>query len=496
MRLIGFGLLAFLLVGVALFLSNSDALRMGLRAASETALGPRLVFEVAPPARADASRTVRVHRVDPKAPIILTGLPAYQTAAFYIPIDARPVSGHLQIDATVQALAGVEGVLRISIGQTKRAELLLRPGEAGRSVRIPLTELDIAQERLVVSFSLQGEGPHTSCGIDTGLETVVEIETTSAIVLELESDLVSDRDVMLASGRALRIRWGEADQVEGLLAGRSLLRASIAPAFAPDGLAPKAAQLLAEDYARETEKPRFAWSAALSREATLFKTRAFQRSHSWKLRYDMAKGRDPHLASTFELRMKLGQLSDGADWHITVTLNGRFLHDHRSQGGTYAATLHLPGQDQGRINVIEITVRSAQDTPRECTSEPELVAEILPGSRLIAGDTAFSDPFVDLIAALAGGWDLSSDDLSTPEAAVATELLALLPEPNGSPDSGPALRVLRRGSNLAALGELYPKAWLMQFDEAGNPAVTRLRQEPSRQLSQVGVLIDFAGAGS
>jgi len=185
MRLIGIGLLAFLLAGVALFLSNSSALQIGVRTLSEAALGPNLVFETQTKDVTSHSKwDAVVHRADPDTPIILTGLPAYQGATFYLPIDARPTSGYLQIDATTQSLSGVEGVLRVNIGNEKRAELLLRPGEAGRSLRIQLTDIELAREQLVVSFSLLGDGPHRSCGIDTGHEVIVEIETTSATIAE------------------------------------------------------------------------------------------------------------------------------------------------------------------------------------------------------------------------------------------------------------------------------------------------------------------------
>eukprot|EP00581_Thalassiosira_minuscula_P027189 CAMPEP_0184406244 /NCGR_PEP_ID=MMETSP0738-20130409/1434_1 /TAXON_ID=385413 /ORGANISM="Thalassiosira miniscula, Strain CCMP1093" /LENGTH=88 /DNA_ID=CAMNT_0026763059 /DNA_START=26 /DNA_END=288 /DNA_ORIENTATION=+ len=87
-----------------------------------------------------------------------------------MPVDARPTSGYLQIDATSQVLAGVEGVLRISITGTRRGEMLLHPGEAGRSLQIPLSPMDFAGNQLVVSFSLQGTGPQHQCGAKDGIE--------------------------------------------------------------------------------------------------------------------------------------------------------------------------------------------------------------------------------------------------------------------------------------------------------------------------------------
>ena len=124
MRLIGMGLLAFLLAGVALSLTNSESLRLSAQLMTEKVLGPRLAFETSADNQAEivAGKAV-VRRTHIGTPIILTGLPAYQSATFYLPIDARPSSGHLKIDTTMQILSGVEGVLWVSIGNKKRAEL-------------------------------------------------------------------------------------------------------------------------------------------------------------------------------------------------------------------------------------------------------------------------------------------------------------------------------------------------------------------------------------
>ena len=205
--MIGIGLMGFLLAGVALLLSTMNILEKGQRYLNELADGPQLVFENRTAVPAADVDTAVVFRSNPSQPVILSGLPAYQGVAFNMPMDARPTSGYLQIDATLQVLEGVEGVLRISIDNTRRGEMLLRPGEVGRSLRIPLSPTDFTRDQLVVSFSLQGEGSGSQCSTDEGLEAVVEIETTSAVFLTLDRTLETARDRVNAWGQLVRVAW-------------------------------------------------------------------------------------------------------------------------------------------------------------------------------------------------------------------------------------------------------------------------------------------------
>ena len=235
MRMIGIGLLGFLLAGVALLLSTMNIVERTKRHLRELAGVPQLVFEDTTAVSADATYVATVYRSNPATPVILSGLPAYQSVAFTLPVDARPTSGYLQINATSQVLPGAKGVLRISIQNTRRGEMLLRPGEAGRSLQIPLSPMDFAGDQLVVSFSLQGTTPDLQCGPDDGIAAVVEIETTSAIFLTLDQPLSSARDRVRAWGDLARVAWPtwlDADeQLRRLVIATQLSRRGLTPLF-------------------------------------------------------------------------------------------------------------------------------------------------------------------------------------------------------------------------------------------------------------------------
>ena len=496
MRLIGIGLMAFVLAGIALFLANSETLRLGARTLSEVALGPRLTFETTVQPKAASKSGAVVYRTGPSVPLILSGFPAYQSAAFLMPIDARPTSGYLQINATVQALADIEGVLRISIGNSKRAELLLRPGEAGRSLRVQLTDQDIAREQLVVSFSLQGQGPHTPCGIDEGVETIVEIETTSAIYLELDTPLVSHRDQALVNGGSVTLALSSDEPAPGLLAGRELFKSGITPRYAAEGWSAGQAISVARALAVDPHSPRFPWSDALEERAHLFGLRKFYRSQTWRLRYDLSHATEPRLPERFSLRMVLGRQQGNEQWQIVVTLNGRHLDDRLVTAGKVELDIPLPGNAPSRHNVIEITASSAQASREVCDRGPELFAEVVHGTDLLPGPQTFRDSLSDLTDRMQLDWTLTSAPLSFADALLATELLLALPSPSRNGRGDVSVHVLPRGAELQEWANTQRELWVLTFDDEGRIALTALDEIRVPMAPKASLLIALGGSGS
>lgn len=495
MRLIGIGLMAFLLAGTALFLTNSETLRLGARTLSEVALGPRLTFETAAQLQSAKKNGTVLRRTGASAPLILSGLPAYQSAAFLMPIDARPTSGYLQINATVQALAGVEGVLRVSIGNSKRAELLLRPGEAGRSLRIQLTDQDIAREQLVVSFSLQGQGPHTPCGIDDGIEAIVEIEATSAIYLKLDKPLVSERDQALVGGRLVTVALDASDPSQSLLAGRNLLKSGVTPQYARQGWTTEQALDVAETFKVSSSVPHFPWSEEIEAGSSLFGLRKFHRSHTWRVRYDLAHAKDPRSPNRFDLNMVLGPQPDGGRWQLVVTLNGRYLDDRLANAGHVQMEIRLPSGTTQRRNTIEITASAAQQNYGECDRGPEIFAEVSDTTSLVPGPQTFGDVLSNLTKRMELDWTLHSASLSFAEAAVATHLLSALPNPSPDGRGQVTVHVLSRGTDTSEWASETQDFWVMAFDEAGEVELTAFDDIQVGFVSNVSLLIKFERAG-
>lgn len=487
MRLIGIGLLAFLLAGLALLLARSEMVSHTMRAIATLTDGPQLRFEtpIAAQAPSGAEQAI-ITRAGPAAPLILSGLPAYQGAVFHMPIDARPTSGYLQIDATSQVLDGVEGVLRISIDNTRRAEVLLHPGEAVRSVRIELTSADIARAQLVVSFSLQGTVANPVCTSDHAVEAVVEIETTSALFVALDGPLASPRDRIAAWGDQLRIEWD--GQARSLWRAVEARRAEASALFVPmDGLSGEDADhALADLAAHRPAAPQlgFAWSHAMDPDGNLYGLRRFQRSQIWRLPYDARHARSALMPEALELALFLAPHPMGAEWQVSVTLDGRHLAHYvlAATTSTLRDRIAIPAQS-GAAHTIEITVTSNFLPEGLCNDGPELLAEILPETRMVASTQMTDDPLTSLIAAMAARPQASltpAPGLNAAEASVAADLLySITPHAAAMSGEGPTIHVLPRG----AVFDIDPSgtSWLVYREGADNaimvvPAATHARQ--------------------
>lgn len=455
MRLIGIGLLAFLLAGLALLLARSEMVGHSIRTLQTLTDGPQLRFETPQAAEAhDGAFAATILRAGPEAPLILSGLPAYQGAVFHMPIDARPTSGYLQIDVTSQVLEGVEGILRVSIDNTRRAEMLLLPGEVGRSMRIELTADDIARAQLVVSFSLQGTGANSVCSSNHGVEAVVEIETTSALILTLDAPLESPRDQVAAWGDQLRVLWD--GQAHGLLQAVDATRSGAQVVFMPqNGLTSTEAEVALASRVPSV-RPEFGWSEAMSETGALYGLRRFQLSERWRVSYDPSIAENPILPDALALSMFLARSPQGADWLITITLDDRLLDHVTVQAGQshFDRRIALPVELDGGPHTIEITATSTAMREGPCDDGPELLAEILPQTRMIPSDIRVQSALSTLTAALAEQARLTVTavvGLNTAEASVASELLdVVLPEQNLAISSNisPSIRVLPRGAVL------------------------------------------------
>jgi len=459
MRLIGIGLLAFLLAGLALLLTRSETLGQSARAVEDLLGRPELRFE--PPVATSAGRrgnTATLRRAGPNAPLILTGLPSYQSATFHMPVDAVASSGHLQIDASTQVLDGVQAVLRVAIDNTRRAEVLLEAGVATRSVRIDLTPEDLARSQIVVSVSLQGTGPDAACRDDGAIAAVAEIKATSAVHLTLDEPLSTPRDRIAAWGDRLHIAWGGGD-AESLRLGAEAARLGADVHFvAEGGLGPlEAAQAIAARRRARANLPipEQAWSPAFAEASGLWGVRRFRHAQTWQIDYDLRESAAGRVPATLLLSMRLGQQASDAAWQVRVTLDGRLLADVMSDPATPTLNerIALP-RTGGAVQRLEITASSTASPEGRCTEESSLVAELLPGTRILPGAETYADPITSLREALAGSPDIAfarAPGVTASEARLAVTMIgALLPdEPGRASSAGRAsVEVLARGARI------------------------------------------------
>ncbi len=438
--------------------------------------------------------TVIVRRANVETPLILSGLPAYQSAAFYLPIEANPVAGYLQVDATLQSLSGVEGVLRVSIDNVKRAELLLAPGEMRRSFQVQLTPEDIAQERLNVSFSLQGTGPHGPCDTAEGIETSVEIEPSSALYLTLDRPMTTPYDAVLVQGRSLNIAWDYQGQAARILAARDAQLAGLAPSFDETGLSPEQTSEIARHFSQNKAQPRFAWSRSLAPWSPIYDARGFSQSQSWRIKYDMMQGQDMRLPERLELSMMLDRQTGAGPWQVYVLLNGMLVDQIETAGGALTRSVTLPAQQHQRENVLELIATSMNDTTHSCTQQREVFAQVDTATDLIPGPHVYSDGLITVRAALANGWAFSTTHLSASEASIAADLLTNLPRHSQMPSADIHVQALARGARLH--DDYNGHIWLIFMNDQGVPVAVPLQDYQAIQTHSVALLVRLGQAAS
>ncbi|CUH49138.1 hypothetical protein RUA4292_03333 [Ruegeria atlantica] len=501
MRMIGIGLMGFLLAGIALLLSTMNILEQGQRYLHEVTSGPQLVFEHRTPSEAHDVYEAVVLRADPDHPVILSGFPAYQSVAFMMPVDARPTSGYLQIDATSQVLDGVEGVLRISINNTRRGEMLLRSGEVGRSLQIPLSQTDFAGNQLVVSFSLQGTGPQIQCGSQDGFEAVVEIESTSAVFLTLDRQLHSVRDQVHAWGNVVRVAWPDwlkkDEQLRRLVLATQFQRRGLATVFAPSSQEPalNTLELRAVLPAFPETDVHGQTVGALAQKGTNGGLRRFYRQAVWRERFDLGGRSGQYIPSQLDLRMQLGHLMHGQNWSLTVTLNNRLVFQEHTKGSKaeYQTLIDLPVDIQVATNTLEVLATTTAPKDGVCDQGPELVAELLPHSRLIISEMPFANAMSELHNALdsVGPVNIAmTSELTAPDAAAASRMLDLVIP------AGVELKPAGRTVHIHVLGPGHPApllphagaTWLVtQVSATQGLSIKKLL--PNEPMSHVGLAL-------
>lgn len=103
-----------------------------------------------------------------------------------------------------------------------------------------------------------------------------------------------------------------------------------------------------------------------------------------------------------DLHMLFGRLIEPQNWALTVTLNNRLVFQGHISGteADFQALIDLPPDLQTVANALEVVASSTAHHGGVCDQGPELVAEMLPASRLVFGESLFTGPMSELQDAL------------------------------------------------------------------------------------------------
>ncbi len=516
MRLIGIGLLAFVLAAAAITLSYLDVWQRGTRAVSELALGPQLVFESqAAQMKPTAEFDYAISRASPRKAMILSGVPSYQSAVFPIPVDVDVVSGFLRIDATMQVLNGVEGALRVSIDNSKRGEILLRPGEIQRSLKIPLLPEELLAGQVPVSFSLQGRGSAAQCVRDDGIGAVVEIEQTSAAHIQTNEELKTIKDLVASWGDVVRIGWPDwldsAERPRRIALGAALMEQGYHVVFhnGPESEALTTTQLRSildgqADIQSALPLDHPSWPLAIAASGQNAGARWFDHQTTWRSQYDLQQFDGAEMASALQLELALGFLPPEATWTISATLNGHLIHSQAVPGDAreYVSTIALPAELQNRINTLEVQASSSHSLEGVCNREPDNIAEMKPQTMILGGGPSAPDNLVSFLSEIEQTNEMRiglADTLSAAQATHATEILARIGQlssvdfASGQSNANASTNVqIVSGSQLATMTpDSGIRRWAVWTDKSGRTieASTLNGLEDRQQLSDVALAV-------
>ncbi|WP_339824361.1 hypothetical protein [uncultured Parasphingorhabdus sp.] len=393
MRLIGVGLLAFLLAGVLVLLGQGGAFKTGWSKLSGSDQLQFSDYEGAAERGSVTSGTdVFTTGQNTDIPLILSGLPSYTGQIFRLPINARPVKGRYQLVFSSRVSDGVEGVLRVSINGIKRADILLNQSKVQQKVEIELTATELSSEALDVGLSLQGRGPIAQCSVDDSIAAVVEIKPESGMRLELSKPVDTTRDLLALWGDRVPVLWNakndNADELVTIVHAARLVEKGYSLQFGTNGLDSTALNKLSgEAKSRGKSFVGAAYPIAIADTSINRGTRKFDRRTSWRYHYNAKDLPEQILPSALDMRLAVGPTGNDASYDLTVMLNDHMLFSRRlpAQTERISQSLLLPAKHQQSENKLEISLAKADLNLNRCGTETQSMAELLPETMLRGG---------------------------------------------------------------------------------------------------------------
>lgn len=404
----------------------------------------------------------------------LSGFPSFAKIIIPLPRKVTLTEGRLRLSLSTQLAESGVGTLRVSINNTRRADLVLKTGEDRRSLLLGLTPEDLGRPRIVVSLTVQGDAFSGVCPSRPARGVVVDVLPESGVELAHSEALSDPLDIWLADTKPARfyIHAGDdaAQRADSLLLAARLKQLQHNVEFFPQADAENAPiQILSVDRSQSESliyddqtggvtinDPNLAvtsfasdttlsladllpgsLSAIPADENTILdddSTRTFFRSHRWRMNYDLTERRAGRAPSQLRLALKTSNQLEGADWLVRVLLNNNLLASYQLETGSdvFERTVSLPAELQLPDNEIAVDLLTTDITNSICDPGLEVAAQILPETKL-SGEAATNAQIPIHAVKVLGEPDRISmtaqPQLSSAQAAIASSLIAyVLPQ--------------------------------------------------------------------
>ncbi|WP_123906220.1 hypothetical protein [Sphingorhabdus sp. YGSMI21] len=511
MRLIGVGLLAFVLAGVLVLLGQGGAFKSGWTKLSGGEQQQFSDYEGAAGLGSDISGTsVFTTGQDSDTPLILSGLPSYTGLVFHLPNDARPVSGRYELVYSSRVTEGVEGVLRVSINGVKRADILLNQSKGQQKAEIELTASELSSGTLDVGLSLQGRGEIAQCSPNDSIAAVVEIKPQSGLRLELAKPVETTSDRLALWGGRVPVSWNARNSNEealiSLVHGARLVQKGYLLHFGPNGLDSVALTKLsgeAKPYSDVFIQP--AYPIPFTGKNINRGMRKFDRQTSWRYHYSVTDLPNQILPSALDMRLVVGPTGNDTSYDLTVALNDHLLFSRRlsSQTERVSQSIPLPAGLHQADNKVEILLASGDSNLNRCGTDTQSIAELLPDTVLKGGGQRASDS-LSLLRAKLSAVDtvaLLGKIETAVDAQAAAQLLGQL-DPRGlsfvTGSTAAKIRVVS-GDIVAAIAKegVQPSDWIVYKspDRNGGVVARPVGEIVTLSSSAVALLVSISGDG-
>ncbi|MEP3298886.1 MAG: hypothetical protein ABJO27_20850, partial [Pseudoruegeria sp.] len=258
------------------------------------------------------------------------------------------------------------------------------------------------------------------------------------VFLTLDQPLTSARDRVNAWGQIVRVGWAHwiapEERIRRLVLATEFRQHNIdimmVDDYDQDALSTTELRAVLPLFQQEEPVQQdTAWPMAIAEGGANAGLRRFERQTVWRTRFDSRRTESNLRPSAIELHLALGHQLNSDQWAVTVTLNNRLIHQMILEPGRtdLSTTVDLPVTMQSAINSIDVTLTSTNMPEEQCSKGPELIAEMLPETRLIAGETQFSDSITELRSLLSQSGPLTIGEyapLTAADADVASAFLA------------------------------------------------------------------------
>lgn len=372
--------------------------------------------------------------------LTLSGVPAYGRMSFLLPLEANVSDARAKLDLRSEVPESVYATLRVSINGTRRLETVLPTGIKETSIRIDLKPEDLTRNTLEVSFAIIGNSTINICSAEQPAN-VVRFLPSSHLEVSSQVKELSLMDRYRAAGGLLGMPWSvDSDDTAAaqLLIASRAIKADVPLTFTAANVAGFTADEISSILNEIEQSPRNAaqpsWPLSFVSDSNDGGARIFTGRTNWRYQYSIKNLPDNRLPGKFHYAVRLGPMMDNdgqtRDWMLWFRVNGRLLGTRTAGEGVVEGSFDLHNDNLVDDNIIEISVGRPFGVDGVCNPGPPYIAELLPSTRLEAGEQMIADQTGRLSVSLGSNPHINVTGLSglTPSMALAAaDLLADLP---------------------------------------------------------------------